>query len=340
MILLELNDDIRSLVCPLDPFSLLDRSEYSKDVAYGILFEDEKGAAKIGGLMLVREPQGEPVIDWLYVVPEYRRGGFADFAIDSLFTRAAENGTGCVRVALKNFYGKELVCIDCESFFERYGFTEDKSYKGRRGETYLKADTEQYIRIKENRLLFMENHDEEDSSILDELYEDDMTPDMHQADNDKVGNNLDQKLFIKSKVRKKEDSELKKYTLHTIEKTFSKDLAPLAHKPIPIRELSLAELESGIEEALAHKAPCLVDDLLSVEVETFDTELSFVIREEEDIAGILLVNINLMETEFDVYLVHATGKNKSNMIKHLLLSFVREAVKDGYPATTKVVFRA
>ncbi len=335
MRLLKLTEAMRTLVCAFDPFSILEEDKYSGDDAYGIIFEDEDGKEEVVGLLLIRNVDTvEPVIDWLYVAPAFRSAGFSDYALNSVFKLAEKNGAVYVRVCIRDFYGKELVCPKAESFLTRYGFTEDESYKGHRGELYYKASVEAYIEYMEEKLLFMEEYEDDES--LDENFDDYFDDEL--IDGAFEESDASDYKPVKPKALKAADVKTEERTLGELEKAFSKDFKPVNPKPVPIGELSLKELESGIEEALAHKASVLIEDIKSVELFNYDPELSFAVKDGEDITGLILVKTDLVKLRFEVCLHFSHGKNKTETAKQLFYFFVLAAKKEGYPADLKVVF--
>ncbi|MBR4515678.1 MAG: GNAT family N-acetyltransferase [Lachnospiraceae bacterium] len=350
MRLLRLTETMKKLVCSLDPFSLLDEPEFSRDEAYGIIADGEEETEHIVGLMLLRDDlDKEPIIDWLYVAPEYRDTGFAAFALDSVFNRAEKNGAVCVHICLRDFYGRALVCESEEGFFLERGFEEEPEHRSKRGERYLKAGVEDYFELLEERDIYHSEYDDDDlgsewlmNNLLDDedeelYYESEGVEDEISADDESLKKNR-RRLFIRNEKVKKSDVKPRVTTLSELEKTLGQTRILLKDMPVSISELSLGELRDGIVEACFHRSVSLIENIMDVSPEYYNPWLSFAIREGEHISGIFLVHENATKASFEICLIFAFGNKKADMIKAMFLSFINAVKKEDYPSETKVVF--
>ncbi len=344
MRLLKLNETMKELVCAFDPFSLLEEPRYAKDKAYGIMAERGEGDELITGLMLVRNADGrEPVVDWLYVAPEFRGGGIAGFAIDSLLDRALKNNADSVLISLKEFYGRDAVIGFDDSLFKERGFEEGTSVKAGKGERILKVEMSDYEIIADDEELMIGEYsgDEFDLYFDYEAADEDEEPDSYDAFN------VDEALYKaymeqqkNERTIKRSEQESKVVPFAQLEKSLDNMEGSLKYKAIPIADLSINELKEGIEEALEHKATCLVENILDINPLYFSPDLSFVVKDGEYITGILLVHINLRQASYEVCLVYGLGKDKAAIIKSLFTHFIIAGKKRDIVDKAKVVFPA
>ena len=338
MQLFRLNEAMRRIVCEFDPFSLLEDEEYSKDDAYGIILEgDEEEEETIAGLLLTREnDKGEPVIDWIYVLPEFRDAGLGSFALDKVFEHAEKEGAAYVHAFISDFYGRELVCKGDEEFFLNNGFVIEKSLGSRSGEKHYKADVEEYIEYSDARKeLDLDNDDA--GMLIDDDYLEATVGEV--AASVKGGTSFKGGNIKPLKMRAlKDGDEIKTVTLGELEDLLLSKHISRQPVPVSVGEVSLYELETGLNIAAGNKAKALVADIKDITPYHFDPEFSFVIKEDDDITGIFLVNANAVILRFEILLAFAVGEDRSELVRKLFLSFVEKAKKEDYPDDAQVVF--
>ena len=336
MRLIRLDENMRSLVCAFDPFSLLEQEEYLDSAAYGIISEAYDGYEGMTGLMIMRYVEEiNPLIEWLYVSPEHRNSGYAGFALDEMVDSAYSAGGSSVYILLKERYGSELVYDYDEDFFSSRGFVLSSDLKLKKGETLLKADTDMYIRLKEERELYLSEYDNDEFDENLMLDDTEVEPVGERSDYSEESYYFTGRRSGSFDKVKKSERKPRSITLADIVKSCEKAHLKSQPVPVPVGELSLKELKEGIEEAMDHHAPSLLEDILSISPDYFNPVLSYAVRDGENISALLLVHENLTAVSLEICLLYAIGK-RQELIMKLFKSFAKAAGEEGYPKGIKV----
>ncbi|MBQ8148667.1 MAG: GNAT family N-acetyltransferase [Lachnospiraceae bacterium] len=129
MKILQLEKEHRDYFKSMDPLMKMDYLAFPGCFAL-VAMEKAKHGDSPAGLMICLATEKDLIIEWLYVTSEYRGRGIGEALLCKAFSIAEQRGLKTLKAYISKEYGRELFCVNEESFFEEHLFEAEQALPG------------------------------------------------------------------------------------------------------------------------------------------------------------------------------------------------------------------